>query len=195
MSNKMYGSFQNRIEEGHVFTDDKMIHEGDDITMYLYTDRHCYYVTKVVDQKHIFVKPYYICADHSVEGLDYGHDSWKYFKSKIEMDVFINHYFPDHQIATEEPDNEEEWVYRRNKWMRASEVTPERVDRYIQKRVEMAAARGMNLDFDEEKEAHISNFGKREAKRLREGRSCMLYYELSGKVSFGRRDYCYDWEF
>lgn len=54
MSKKWYGSIDNRIEEGHQFV--KEIKVGDGMTEYLWSDRHAYEVTQVINQEHVFVR-------------------------------------------------------------------------------------------------------------------------------------------
>ena len=51
---KLYGSLQNRLEEGRKFT--KEIKVGTGVTEYSYSDTHAYEVTNVVDQKHFFIR-------------------------------------------------------------------------------------------------------------------------------------------
>ena len=167
---KWYGNLNNRIEEGQNFTG-REIRIGDDITEYLWSDRHCYYVTEVIDQKHIKVKPYHVCHDKSKEG-GMGHQNWAYFKTGREFDEYCNHT----PLRTEEEytlmDKEETWVFRYNKWMREwtiRENSPEFLGRTFCTEKEIAS-----LD----KKGYYKS-----------------YSNLSGKVSFGVRDYYYDWEF
>lgn len=51
---KLYGSLDNRLEEGRQFV--KEIKVGTGVTEYGYSDRHPYEVTKVIDQKHISIR-------------------------------------------------------------------------------------------------------------------------------------------
>ena len=51
---KLYGSIDNRFEEGRQFVEE--IKVGTGVTEYGWSDRHPYEVTKVVDQKHIFIR-------------------------------------------------------------------------------------------------------------------------------------------
>ena len=118
---KWYGSVSNRIEEGHNYTG-REIKVGDDITMYYWSDRTCYYVTKVIDQKHIFVKKYHVCADHHKPG-GMGHQDWLYFKTNREMQQYLNDCIDEGLIPCEkedldliQEDPEEEWVFRYNRW-------------------------------------------------------------------------------
>lgn len=164
---KWYGNLTNRLEEGR---QDKPISIGDDITMYLWSDRHCYYVTEVIDQKHIKVKPYHVCADKSKPG-GMGHQDWLYFKSLKERDDYLG-WGNDSEEYYEINDREEAWAFRYNKWMREwtiREDSPNFLGREFCTDKELAA-----LD----KKGYYKS-----------------YSDLSGKVSFGVRDYYYDWEF
>ncbi|MCM1556908.1 MAG: hypothetical protein NC087_05170 [Anaeroplasma bactoclasticum] len=51
---KWYGSLDNRLEEGKMFVD--KIEVGTGVTKYSYSDRYPYEVTKVINQKHIFIR-------------------------------------------------------------------------------------------------------------------------------------------
>lgn len=62
MSRKWYGSLNNRLEENKMFCDE--IKVGTGMTEYSYSDRQAYEVTKVIDQKHVFVRRY----DHKPAG-------------------------------------------------------------------------------------------------------------------------------
>lgn len=158
----MYGNLMNRLEENKKFGE---IEVGADITMYYYSDRTCYYITKVVDDKHFFVKRYFVCADHDkAEGM--GHQDWLYFKTLLEQ----NEYLMAHGISCYEYDpkceaDEEEWVYRYNKWMKKVRFT---------------------------KENHCT---ERELKSLRTKGYYDRYFDLGCKISIGARDYYYDWTF
>ena len=162
MSKQWYGSVNNRIEEGRNYTG-REIRVGDDVTMYLWSDRSCYYVTEVENQKRIKVKQYYVCADRSKPG-GMGHQNWLYFKTLKERDVYW-----EQPLSTDDEyaqyDCEQTWVFRYNKWMLEHTYTEEN---YCTER--------------EKKSLEKNGFYKR-------------YFDLSGKVSFGVRDYYYDWEF
>lgn len=51
---KLYGSLNNRFDEGKQFVDE--IKVGTGVTEYGWSDRHAYEVTKVIDQKHIYIR-------------------------------------------------------------------------------------------------------------------------------------------
>ena len=165
MGKTWYGSINNRLEEGKNFTG-REIRVGDDVTMYYWSDRMCFYVTEVENQKRIKVRPWYICADHSKPG-GMGHQDWMYFRTLDERNDYLAKYFPEHHKAGEhmEEPPEQTWVFRYNKWMHEVTFTEE------------------NYCSDREKKSLAAKgFYKR-------------YFNLSGKVSFGVRDYYYDWEF
>lgn len=166
MSKVWYGSLQNRLEEGRNFTG-REIKAGDDITMYLYSDRACYYVDFVEDQKHIKVRRYYHCADHEKEG-GIGHQNWMLFKTWDEWNAYLSRFFPEHHNAGEhhEEPEPETWVFRYNKWMREVRYTNP-----------------------------VFCGTVREHKSLEKNGYFKHYYDLAGSISFGVRNYHYDWEF
>lgn len=156
---KWYGNLTNRLEEGRTVPE---IKEGMDITMYLWSDRDCYFVTEVIDQKHIKVKRYHVIADHDKAG-GMGHQDWLYFKTADEVNRYLEaHGFDGHERIE---NTEEEWMYRYNKWQKAFTLT---------------------------KENYCSD---RELKSLKKNGYYKRYCDLSGRVSFGVRNYYYDWEF
>ena len=97
-----------------------------------------------------------------------GHQNWLYFKTLRERDAYCG-LLP---LRTDEEyaklDREETWVFRYGKWMREWTIT------------EML---------------HPDVFTERQRKSFEKHGFCKDYADLSGKVSFGVRDYYYDWEF
>lgn len=160
---RWYGSVVNRIEEGRNYSK-REIQVGDDITMYLWSDRYCYYVTEVIDQKHIKVREYEVVADHS-KNIGMGHQEWLYFKTRKEANAYLNQYFPDTYEENPIESPEEDWVFRYGKWVRMTVFT---------------------------KENYCT---ERELKSLKKKGYYNRYSELSGKISFGVRNYYYDWSF
>ena len=120
---KLYGSLDNRIEENRNFLGRPEIKVGDDITQYHWSDRTCYYVTRVENQKHIFVKRYQVCADHEKPG-GMGHQDWLYFKTEKEEQAYINEcvdkgLLPDyckHPLEDIKESGESELVFRYGHW-------------------------------------------------------------------------------
>lgn len=186
MGRKWYGSIGNRIEEGCNYEPDKKIKEGTDITVYCWSDRQCKYVTKVIDQKHIFVKDYYVCADRSKpDGI--GHQNWRYFKTAREEAEYLNSCrIKDHngkeihgeqEDATESP--EEEWAFRYGHWNRVT-----RFDKALAERIEeRSGLRGFCPKTKKEKEVFEA------------GKEVVRYDRIQEGISFGVRDYHYDWDF
>jgi hypothetical protein len=136
---KLYGSVSNRLSEGRNNVGKRYV--GEDITMYYWSDRDCYFITDVISDKEIRVKKYYVVAG---ENGGIGCQDWLYFKTQNEMNEYLNeHRGCDYNTDLPEPQSEL-WVYRYNSWWKKNE-------------------------------------GK--------------YTKINQKLSFGVRDYYYDWEF
>ena len=159
---KIYGNLMNRLTEDKNYTG-REIKVGDDITMYHWSDRKCYYVTGVINQKRIKVKRYYVCADKE-KATGIGHQEWVYFKTLREQDKYLNWEHTEKEYEEDEK-YEEVWVFRYGKWMREHTYTEE------------------------------NYCSERELNSLKKNGYYKRYYDLSGKVSFGVRNYYYDWEF
>ena len=190
------GNLTNRLMEGENFTN-REIKVGDDITMYYWSDRDCYYVTDVISQKEIKVLPWQVCADQEKPG-GMGHQDWLYFRTVKEMNDYLNSFNPEYpngkkfkyDLEPKEP-KPQTWVYRYNKWMKKYELNYDTLyetakqdardpeDKAMVERLMRYYAR-----VDDEKFAKILN---------RE--TVYRYEDLSGKISFGVKDYYYDWEF
>ena len=170
MSKRWYGNLTNRLEEGRNFTS-RELQAGDDITMYMWSDRTCYYIDEVVSPKEIKVRRYYVCADHSKKG-GMGHQNWLYFKTVDEERKYLKNFFNDAYLDEhfEEPEAET-WAFRNNKWKEAIEYTPKEVL------------------------AKPCLFTEAQIKKAQQGKTVTEYRNLSGNISFGVRDYYYDWEF
>lgn len=179
---KLYGSVSNRFEEGKNYNKDRLIHENDDITMYYWSDRTCYFVHKVIDQKNIVVGRYYVCADHDKKG-GMGHQDWLYFKTLNEMDTYLSKYFKDHSISEKKDYDLEHWAFKNNKWKRVETYDLDSVK-------ELCKKRGFNF------ENYLDYlFTPTQKEKILNGKVVNKYSNLSGNVSFGVRDYYYDWEF
>ena len=119
---KLYGSLSNRIEENRNILG-REIRVDDDLTEYHWSDRSCYFVTRVENQKHIFVKRYNVCADHEKAG-GMGHQDWLYFKSTKDMQKYTNDcvdkgLLPDyckHPLEDIKENGECELVFRYGRW-------------------------------------------------------------------------------
>ena len=190
---KVYGNLINRFDEGKNFNKDKQIHVGDPITMYHWSDRTCYYVTEVIDQKHIKVKRYRVCADHEKAG-GMGHQNWVYFKTAKEEYDYLVKYFPDTQLNDEWP--EEEWVYRYNHWTNAYNYDQKFLDEKYNEMKEAAEYYGEMDTLEENFNKWLNyNFTEKEQNKLKENKIVTHYFPLDNKVSFGVLDYHFDWEF
>ena len=106
MSRQWYGSLENRLEENRMFCEE--IKVGTGMTEYSYSDRQAYEVTKVIDQKHVFVRKY----DHKGVGAPMSN----------EWELVSN------------PNNPEiEMVFRYGSWQRVSVWTKEKIDEIIKR--------------------------------------------------------------
>ena len=162
---KWYGSLSNRLEEGKNFLG-RDIEIGDDITMYLWSDRHCYYITEIVSRKplKIKVRPYYVCTDkEKAHGM--GHQDWKYFKT---LKAFHEYTGIPVQEVNGELYEEETWTVRYGKWKK---------------------------EFKHTEMEYPDTYTQRERDSFKKNGYFYTYHELSGNISFGVRDYYYDWEF
>lgn len=121
---KLYGSIANRLAEGQIRNKDGLIHEGDDVNMYYWSDVHCYFVTAVENQKRIRVREYSVVADREKEG-GMGNQDWAYFKKENELHAYFNKYHltdvndkPYDENIPGDPwcHSEEVWVFRYGKW-------------------------------------------------------------------------------
>ena len=126
---KWYGSVEARLEEGHNYTGRDHLEAGDDITMYLWSDQRCYWITEVVSEKEIKVKEYHVYRDHDElkrlypDGHTMGHQSWRYLKTaeevKDEMRSWDSKYWTEEnlkQVTEELYFPERTWVFRYGKW-------------------------------------------------------------------------------
>lgn len=190
MGKVWYGSIANRIDEGKNFTK-RELRVGDDITMYYWSDRTCYYITKVVNQKNIFVHKYEVVADQEKEG-GMGHQNWVYFKTVKECNDYLKKFGIDDRDSTEY--NDEEWVFRYNHWY---EVT--RYDMNTWNTCLANARKDCKPNAPEESIINLARFYLRlndeDFAKLLHGEKVVKYYRIEQGISFGVRDYYYDWEF
>lgn len=100
MSNKWYGSLQNRLEENHRFCE--TIEVGTGMTEYLYSDREAYEVIAVRDQKHVTVRK----LDHKHVGDGSMDNRWELISNpenhKRDMTKRGNYWYFTGSITVEE---------------------------------------------------------------------------------------------
>ena len=173
---RWYGNLTNRLEEGRTVPE---IKEGMDITMYHWSDRTCYWVEKVDNQKRIQVREYHVCADHSIPG-GMGHQNWKYFKTINDMNKYLDCYFPGTYKGDVKEPEPETWVFRYGKWKREYSYDAKSLDEKNMCGTPMRECVG---------------FTEKELEKIENGGSVKKYHDLYGNVSFGKRDYYYDWSF
>jgi len=181
---KLYGNIDNRFDENKNFLN-REIRVGDDVTEYLWSDRHAYFVTKVVSQTNVFIHRYHVCADHSKKG-GMGHQDWMYFKTANEMNRYLNGFFPDKPRPTDVPEPKDiELELRNGKWRV--------VERYDLARYHRAVENAPNPQL-----VRYSFDGRtltdRQFEKVLAGKEVKKYGEQIN-ISFGVRDYFLDWEF
>lgn len=183
------GSLINRLSENKNYTN-RELKKGDDITLYYYSDRACYYIDEVISDKMLKVRKYYVCADKTKEGGE-GHQDWVYFKSKKDYMEYLN--IDDDREFSEE-DDYEVWVYRYNKWQAKLEYKD--FNTVLQK-IEKDLKIKKDLTKDELLGLVIcyTRLPLKDVLKLYEGKTVYRYADLGGPISFGVRDYYFDWEF
>lgn len=96
-----------------------------------------------------------------------GHQEWKYFKTVQKYGEYWGQ-SQENIDRMKDAEREEVWVFRYGKWMEEN------------RRTEMK---------------HPEYHNKRERDHFEKHGWYNTYHDLLGKVSFGVRDYYYDWEF
>lgn len=188
---KLYGNLTNRLEENKNYTR-RDIQVGDDITMYYWSDRHCYYVTNVIDQKHIFVKEYEVVADRSKPG-GMGHQNWMYFKTRKECNDYLRSFGLE---AEENPSesSEQEWCFRYGHWNTVSRYNMDTYKKALEK-----AKKDCSHPEDEMSVQRVARFYFRvtdeELEKVLSGKEIVKYNRIQEGISFGVKDYYYDWSF
>ena len=90
MGKSWYGYIKNKLEEKRMFCKDITI--GNPVTEFLYTDRIPYEVTKVIDQKHVFIRAYKCIA--TGEPMS---NEWEFIsdpsKPELEIKYRYNHWY------------------------------------------------------------------------------------------------------
>lgn len=186
---RFYGSVINRLMEGRQVDNIKV---GMDITMYLWSDRHCYYVVDVINQKEIKVKKYLVCADQD-KACGMGHQDWKYFKTAKEHNQYLNSCKLEYDgkvIKYDENPKESEpetWVYRYKKWMKCNKYDLDAWNKLVERCKEDSKKPELLAHY-------YSGLSDEEIEKIKSGKVVNKYSDLSGKISFGVRDYYYDWE-
>lgn len=167
---KWYGSVNNRIDEGRKFC--KEIKVGTGMTEYLWSDRHPYEVTRVIDQEHVFVRK----MDH--KRIDHnGMSDWQ------EYEYISN---PNY--------DEIELMLRRGKWYIVKTFNKEE----LMKKVDELFANGKAMLRTKEAEllrlCEWSQFTDNQREKFNNGKT-IKKYEQWNNISFGVMEYYYDYSF
>lgn len=94
-----------------------------------------------------------------------GHQNWVYFKTRKEYCEYMSQYFPGKYEYDGREDDPETWVFRNGTWK----------EEYFCR--------------------DLTPRNKTEERQLEKLGYIKRYCKLSGKISIGKRDYYYDWEF
>ena len=162
---KYYGSLTNRIEENKVFGKEIVVGMG--ATEFGWSDRHAYEVTRVVDQKHVFIR--------------------KVKATRIDENGMSD--CQDYKYESDPTAREIELVQRNGGWYEVNEITKElwinRANKMIKdfRTFEVAYnyIRGMSVLTANQKE------------RVEEGKSVKRYNKMD--VSFGIQEEYFDYSF
>lgn len=103
---RLYGSWNNRVEENKMFC--KEIEVGTGVTEYLYSDRHAYEVVEVQDQKHVSIREY----DHKKKGDTPFDNDWELVSNENNPVVNL--------------------TKRGNYWYTVVEITPEQAKEILE---------------------------------------------------------------
>lgn len=143
---KLYGSLSNRLEEGKRFVDE--IKVGDGVTMYYWSDRKAYEITKVVDQKHFFMRQY--DAKHIGVAFE---NNWQLISN---------------------PENPEiEVMYRNNTWKSVRRFNKEQIDEYVSKMYECKTLEA-NLSLYR----YYNHLSDKDMEKIESGKEVVKYYKM-----------------
>ena len=163
---KWYGSLFNRLEEG--YTPDN-IKVGMGVTQYYYSDREPYEVTKVIDQKHIFIR-----------ALDYKRTD-DYGMSECQVYEY-----------TSKPDSPEiELVRRNNAWYSVDVISKETLMERARERQEMLGTKSVEIAYN----YLLCMWGltEKQYENIELGKQVKKYQKMN--ISIGRAEAYYDYSF
>lgn len=143
---KLYGSVNNRLVEGKNFVDE--IKVGDGVTMYYWSDRKAYEITKVVDQKHFFMRQY----DVKHIGVAF-ENKWQLISN---------------------PENPEiEVVFRNNAWKSVRRFKKEEVEKHVDNMTD-CNSREANYSLFK----YYNNLSFKDMEKIESGKELVKYYKM-----------------
>ena len=167
---RIYGSINNRFDEGHKFC--KEIKVGTGMTEYMWSDRHPYEVTRVIDQEHVFVRP----MDHK------------------RTDSNGMSECQDYEYISNPNYSEIEVMVRRGKWYKVFSYNKEelmkKVDELFANKKEMLRTKEDEL----KRLCEWSNFTEKQQADFDNGKTIKKYQKWNN-ISFGVMEYYYDFSF
>jgi len=168
---KLYGSLNNRFDENHYFNGTLgNVQVGTYATEYLWSDRHAYEVTKVIDQGHLFIRRL-----KAIRTDSYGMSDSQSYRYESNPDAVP-----------------EEIVLSKGKWRRVRRYTKEGLDKAIECskedcKTEEAAIRWGTF-------AYCRGLTQKQKERLMNGKE-IVKRESEINISFGIADEHYDYSF
>lgn len=168
---KIYGSLNNRFDENHYFNGTYgNLQVGTYATEYLWSDRHAYEITEVIDQGHVFIRPL-----KAIRTDSYGMSDSQTYRYESDPKAVA-----------------EEIMLKNGKWRH--------VKRYNKANMEKAVARMKEDFKDEEVgeryavRAYCSGLTEKQRERMMAGKEIVkLQDEIN--ISFGIADEYYDYSF
>lgn len=165
---KWYGNIHNRLEENKNYLKDGIIKEGDYLTEYLWSDRHAYEVTQVINQKHIFIRPL----------------------KAIRTDSYGMSDAQEYRYESDNTQREIELMFKYNKW--------KKVRRYNFKdasdRAKLFVEEGDIKTYEAALAYIFRGMSQKEIDTLKSGKDLLIFDDMN-PISFGIADEYYDYSF
>lgn len=163
---KWYGDINNRLREGKMLVDE--IKVGTPLTEYLWSDRHAYEVTKVINQKHIFIRQLKAIRTDSYGMSDA--QSYKYESDDTSPEI--------------------ELMFRYNKWYKVRRYNYEQAV----KRAYLFVEEGDIKTFEAALAYVLLGMSQKEIAKLKSGKDLLRYSEFNN-ISFGIAEEYFDYSF
>lgn len=163
---KLYGSISNRLKEGHNWEGELKV--GTRLTEYLWSDKHAYEITRVVDQKHIFIR--------SLKAVRTDNNGM----SECQ----------DYRFESDESLPEYELMFKYGKW--------KKVRRYnykdVQERARLFVEEGNIKTYEAALAYVLRGMPENEINKLKSGKDVLRYSDFNN-ISFGVAEEYFDYSF
>ena len=112
---KLYGNLQNRLMEAG--REPEKIEVGMGATEFFWSDRHPYEVTKVIDNKHIYIRE----MKHIHEGNGVMDNNWRLEPDETRPEIYLvkrgKHWYTTATLTREDVADYENWEVERKLWL------------------------------------------------------------------------------